>query len=393
MKVLIVHNEYGAYSGEEAAVDALRSVLTERGHEAFLYTRGSREIESMRLGKTRAFLCGIYNPVSRRAMRGAIAEHRPDVIHIHNLFPFISPSILPECRKAGVPVVMTVHNYRLICPSGLHLRNGEACTECRGGREYRCVFRNCESDFFKSLGYALRGLAARLLGLYRRNVSVYVALTNFQKDRLTREGYPSDRIMVIPNIHRPAGEGAQEMEQGPGMCVGYVGRVSREKGVHVLLKAAGALPDIPFMVAGRRGRMPELVRSAPANVEFLGHLDRDALRAFYRKIRILAAPSICWEAFPLSLPEAMHQGVPVVCSRIGGLPEIVSDGRTGLLFEPGDSDELARKIDFLWGRPDLCKKMGAAGREKALREYAPQAYYEKLKSVYKVAMERPIWIK
>jgi glycosyltransferase involved in cell wall biosynthesis len=119
-------------------------------------------------------------------------------------------------------------------------------------------------------------------------------------------------------------------------------------------------------------------------------LGQEELRAFYRKVRILAAPSICWEAFPLALPEAMHYGVPVVCSRIGGLPEIVTDGETGLLCEPGDSASLARKIDFLWRRPDLCDEMGKTGREKTLKEYGPEAYYEKLALVYNAALERPI---
>jgi glycosyltransferase involved in cell wall biosynthesis len=279
---------------------------------------------------------------------------------------------------------MTVHNYRLVCPNGLHMVNGEVCEKCSGGREYWCILRNCTGSLPKSLGYALRNYVARKLRLFLDNVTVFIALTEFMRGRLAAAGLPADRIVVIPNM---ASNTAAGLDGRPGEHVGYVGRVSPEKDIPTLLGAARMCPEIPFKAAGSYERMPHLVAEAPRNFQFLGHLDAGRLRQFYAGCRMLVLSSKCFEAFPTVLPEAMSHGKPVVCSRIGGLPEIVDDGVTGLLFDPGNAGELAEKVRYLWGRPELCRKLGEAGREKALREYSPQTHYERLVRAYQKAIE------
>ena len=161
MNIVSVHNAYAKFSGEEAVVQNIRRLLEENGHKVFPFMRSSAEIPRMWLGNERAFFSGIYSWSSKNALRRCLEEFKPDIVHVQNVFPLISPSVLGECRRFGVPVVMTTHNFRLICPNGLFMTDGEVCEKCSGGREYWCVLRNCQRNLFKSFGYALRNYVSR----------------------------------------------------------------------------------------------------------------------------------------------------------------------------------------------------------------------------------------
>lgn len=387
LHILLVHNEYGKLSGEEMIVRSLRDLLVERGHRVTPHFRSSAEFTGRPVGVAKAFFSGVYNPFSHRAIRSLLREHRADLAHIHNLFPLISPSILSACRREGVPVVMTVHNYRLTCPSGLHLRNGQVCEKCLGGREYHCVLNRCEGSMLKSAGYALRSAVARRLRLFHDNVTMYAALTEFQRQRLVDAGFPARRIAVIPNMVGESVAQAAESPDALGEFIGFAGRVSPEKGLPTLLAAAAAMPDVPFRIAGSYERMPHLVAQAPANVQFLGHVTGGQLADFYRLCRIVVLTSTCFEGFPTVLPEAMLHAKPVVCSRIGGLPDIVDEGATGLLFQPGNHTDLTDKLRRLWSDPALCRTLGAGGRAKAASQYSRSRYYERLMEVYRRALQ------
>lgn len=384
MRICLIHNEYGKLSGEEIVVNRTIELLRENGHDVTYFQRSSAEIPEMQLGMARAFFSAIHSPSSKRAVRRLLGKKRPDIVHIHNLFPLISPSILPECKRAGVPVVMTAHNYRLVCPNGLHMVRGQVCEKCCGGHEYWCVLQNCEGSLFKSIGYAFRNWFARKKRFFLDNVTMYATLTQFQRQRLTAEGFPADRITVIPNM---AGTKDKEQDARHGNHVGFIGRVSPEKGIQTLMDAAIKCTDISFKVAGSYKRMPHILSKATSNFDFVGHLLQEKLNEFYKSIRMVVLPATCFEGFPIVFAEAMLYGKPVICSRIGGLPEIVEDGKTGLLFEPGNAEDLASKIRYLWDRPDLCHKMGQEGRKKALREYSPEKYYERLMDIYRKAIE------
>jgi glycosyltransferase involved in cell wall biosynthesis len=386
MNILLVHNAYAEFSGEEAVVESQVRLLEKNGHHVIRYERNSAEIATMHLGRLQAFFSGIYSFSSRNQMRKLLADHNPDIVHIHNLFPLISPSVLPECKKTGIPVVMTVHNYRLACPNGLFLPKGRmnVCERCCGGSEYWCVLRNCEQNHVKSFGYALRSYVARRRRLFLDNVTMYACLSEFQKNKLINEGISAARLAVVPNMVERSDA---QPYRATGEYVGYVGRVSPEKGIHVLVKAAAQLPDVQFKAAGAYKTMQALVKDSPTNISFVGHLDKDHLSAFYWNCRFFVFPSICYEAFGLSQVEAALRGKPVISSRIGGIPEIVDDGETGLLFEPGNPKELAEKIKYLWSNPTLCQEMGENARQKAIRAYSPNQYYEKLVDVYENAKQ------
>ena len=284
----------------------------------------------------------------------------------------------------GLPVVMTVHNYRLICPNGLFMTNGQICEKCSGGQEWWCIFRNCESNLLKSLGYALRNYVARKRRAFLDNVTLYLCLTEFQRQRLIREGFPADRTHVIPNMVDPT---EIKPSTALGEYVGYVGRISAEKDIPTLIKAARGCEDIMFKAAGSYESMRDMVEQSPKNFSFCGHLEKEQLSRLYANSRIVVLCSVCYEGFPATLVEAMSSAKPVVCSRIGGLPEIVDDGVTGMLFEPGNARDLAEKILYLWHRPDLCREMGRAARQKVLQEYSPEKYYDRLMALHKKAIE------
>ena len=386
MRVLIVHNNYGGFSGEEAVVEGQAMLLRAHGHEVAFFRRRSAAIGDTFLGRTGAFFSGVYSFSSKGAMRRVLASCKPDVVHVHNVFPLISPSVLGVCRATGVPIVMTVHNYRLVCPNGLHMPKGrnQICERCCGGREYWCAIRNCEDNRFKSIGYALRNYVARRWGFFRNNVTLFSCLTRFQRNRLIAEGYLEETLRVLPNMVLT--DPGETVVPKIGCYAGFAGRMSPEKGVDLLLACAGRLPDIPFHLAGGGGPVSHPALRGASNISFLGVLDRNAMSGFYNNSRFLLLCSTWYEGFPMAIIEAMFHAKPIIAPRIGGIPEIVDDGITGLLFEPGSTEALTEKVRYLWCRPELCQRMGQAGREKALREYSPQEHYKRLMVIYREAM-------
>ena len=357
-------------------------VLREHQHDVLTYFPSSAQIRTC-VDKLRAFFTGIYSRTSRSQLRKTFINGRPDIVHIQNLFPLISPSILPEACAKDLPVVMRCANYRLICPNGLLLSDGELCERCLGGREWHCIFHNCESTLPKSIGYAIRSYVARRFRLFLDNVALYICQTDFQRSKLASGGVPLRRLEVVPNMASPIPEHAHT----GGQFIAYVGRMSPEKGIPTFVEAARSISRISFRAAGSLARMEHLVQLAPSNLTFTGYLARMGLDSFYNECCILVCPSVCYEGFPSVIIDAMVRGKPVICSRIGGLPEIVDHGVTGLLFEPGNAEDLVDKIRYLWERPNLCRQMGMAGREKALREYSPEKYYDRLMAVYARAIK------
>jgi len=390
MQIVLTHNAYGKFSGEEAAVENLKDLLKSRRQQVCTFERSSEEIDDMPGGKLRAFLGGIYNPFSRKQFVRFLKAHKPDLVHIHNLYPLISPSILPECKRQSVPVVMTVHNFRLICPNGLFFTRGRLCHRCVGGREYHCILNNCENSVFKSTGYALRTFVARMFRLYKKNVDYYICISSFQKRVLVREGFPSDRIRVIPNpISITDADQSRALNESPSVDCGYVayaGRIESGKGIFTLLEAASALPDVSFKIAGDCTNAGAILQKSPENVEFVGFLKGEALSRFYRNCSMFVFPTCFYEGFPTVLVEAMQHKKAIVCSNIGGLPDIVETGRNGLLFETGNGEDLADKIQMLRDDPALRDQLGQGGFDKVHNAYHPDTIYRQLMEVYQAVV-------
>lgn len=381
MRVVNVHNRHAGPGGMEVLFEAITRLLRSRGDEVIVVEKDNKDIHGM-AGKLAAFGSMIYSPSAKRAMRALLREHRPDVVHVHNLYPQLSPSILDACREEDVPVVMSVQDYKLTCPTAQHLRNGAVCEKCIGGHEQWCAIHNCRGSRAMSVAYAIRNAATRVSRKIHDGVDAYLCCSNFVADQITKGGYPIDRIHTLYNF---ADLPDAPPRKGPGEYVSYVGRISPEKGLDVLI-AAARIAGVPVKIAGDPSPMPELQQNLPPNVEFVGALKRDQIPSFLSNARMLVVPSIWYEAFGIVCAEAMAYRLPVVASETGGLPEVVSHGVTGLCVPPKDPARLADAILNLWNDPSRAAAMGEAGREKALREYTPEVYYRGLTAAYRSVM-------
>lgn len=369
MKILIVHNSYGRYSGEEAVVDKTAALFRELGHDVCFYRRTTEGVRGTIAGNLSGFINGIYSPSGVKEMRETLQREQPDLVNIHNLYPFISPAALFECRKAGIPVYMTVHNYRLICPTGLFMRNGQPCELClERGNEWSCIYHNCEHSITKSLGYAIRNTAARWSDSYKKCVNRFVCITDFQRQKLTEAGYNTERISVIPNsIDAPA-----SYTPNDGSYIAYLGRLSYEKGYDLLLEVARRHPEIPFRMAGaiRENVHDEI----PDNVEHVGYVTGQALQDFIQKCRFIVMPSRCYEGFPMAILEGAQYGKPTIGPRHGGFTEIIGEGNAaiGRLFRPGDISDLEKNVIELWTNIDECRQLGQNAFGKLNQQYSTE---------------------
>lgn len=372
MKILLLHNNYGKYSGEEAVVDKMAAMLREHGHEVCFYRLTSEGSRESMAGKIKGFLCGLYSPQGVKGVREALRREKPDVVNVHNLYPFISPTALFECKKAGVPVVMTVHNFRLICPTGLFMREGKPCEIClQKGNEWNCIRYNCEQSRVKSLGYALRNAVARWTGAYRKCVDMFACITDFQRRKLIEAGFERDKIKVIPNCI----DVLASFQEVKGEYVAYIGRLSYEKGYDLLLEVARRNPSIAFRFAGaKRGQGEEEV---PANVRFEGYLSKEKLEDFIRKSQFTVMPSRCYEGFPMAILESACYGKPTIAPNHGGFTEIIGEGdeAIGRLFRPGDVDDLERQIVAWWNAPQEIVELGQKAFEKLKNVYSAEVVY------------------
>ena len=384
MTILQLHNATVTRGGGEVLFEQLTRLLRTRGIETHTIVKYNEPLTRSIIAKSRAFATGIYSPLAAREVKRAICEFSPDLLHVHGLYPLLSPSVLRAGAHCGVPVVLHCHSWHLVCPTGVRSSHGRYCDSCAGGREYFCALNNCRSNIIESIGYSIRSALVRKLQLVHRNVTRIIACASFAKQCYVEAGFDASRIDVLPNmVAVPQFPG----DAAAGRTVLYVGRISHEKGIATLIGAASRRPDILFQTAGSGPLLEEYVGAAPHNVVFLGHVQHDRLAALYRSAAITVVPSDCGENGPLVVLEAMSHGVPVIASRVPGPTEIVDDGVTGLLFSPGDVHDLTTKILLLWNNPDLRQQMGQAGRRKVVCEYSEDVYFFKLMKIYNLAMQ------
>lgn len=379
MKILIVHNNYGKYSGEEAVVDKMAAMLRGHGHTVAFYRLSSEGNRDSLAGKIKGFFCGIYSPAGVKGMRNALLREKPDIVNVHNLYPFISPAALFECKKLNIPVVMTVHNFRLICPTGLFMRNGLPCETClQEGNEWSCIRYNCEKSLLKSVGYTLRNAYARETGAYKKNVDAFACITDFQKTKLLEAGFDADKMAVIPNcIDCP-----DSFVQTDGEYVAYVGRLSYEKGYDLLMEVARRHPEIKFKFAGAV-RNDDRIKLSD-NIELVGYLQKNALNDFINNSRFVVMPSRCYEGFPMSILEAASFGKPTIGPDHGGFTEIIGneDDAIGKLFTPNNVDDLEKTIVELWNNKSEIVELGEKAFRKLKNEYSAEVIYKKWENLF-----------
>lgn len=378
-RILVVHNAYQHRGGEDSVVEAEIALLRSRGHEVETYFRSNDDVGGMSsLALARHTL---WSPRTPLDLSELIRRFQPDVIHVHNTFPLISPSLYWAAENAGVPVVQTLHNFRLMCLNALFLREGKVCEDCMGNLPWRGVARACYRGSHAASA-ALAGMLVlhRGLGTYRHKVVRYIALNEFCRGKFIEGGLSAERVVVKPNFVDFA---ATLPEPRTGLL--FVGRLSVEKGVATLADAMRLSPDARLRVAGDG---PEAgLLDGVAGVTKLGSLPGEAVRQEMSRAAALVVPSIWYENFPRTIVESFACGLPVIASRIGALADIVRDGETGLLFEPGNPCDLADKMAWALTHPEQMATMGRNAREQYEAEFSAEVNYRRLMEIYQEAID------
>ena len=378
MRVLHANNAHRGLGGVGRAVASTLEILRAGGIEAELFERDSRDIPAHFAGKAAAFFSGLYAARAVRAFRARLRALRPDVVHVHELYPLISPWILPQCAAEGIPVVMGAYDYRLSCPIATHHVRGAECHRCLGGREHWCVIRNCRASLPESLAYALRNASAGRFGLFERHVARFLPVSEHLGGFLARQlGIDRSRISVVPPPIRVPATPVEDPSQGA--YVAYAGRFAAEKGIGILVEACRRA-GLPMRLAGDAASHPAV--RAGDDAAFVEARTREELARFYRGARVVAMPSTWSETFGMVAAEAMSHGIPVVVSRIGALPETVAEGVTGLAAVPGDVDDLARQLRRVWDDAALARRLGREGRRRVEAHFSERSHLDRLARVY-----------
>ena len=389
MKIIVVHNFYQQPGGEDVVVAAETSLLEKNGHTVNRYLRSNDEVAAM-TGAKRVLLVKdmIHSARSKLDLARLLRDTKPDVVHVHNTFMRISPSIFEACRDAAVPTVHTLHNYRLLCPGWSLSRDGAICEECLDHGLSRSVLHGCyRNSRLMTAAVALMLQAHRLSGTWDKTVDSYVALTNFARDKFIQGGLPAATIHVKPNfLDFDPGE-----RSSSGRYILYVGRLSEEKGVELLLEAwEKALVTKDLMIVGDGPLRSQLEARACSknlrNVTFAGWQNRTAVFDALRNAAALVLPSLCYEGFPMTIVESFACGTPVICSNFGGMAEIVESGRTGLHFRPADSNDLADKLNWACGHQHELAEIGHAARREFEQHYTAETNYKLLLQIYEKAI-------
>jgi glycosyltransferase involved in cell wall biosynthesis len=388
MRILLLHNRYRQRGGEDVCVDAHQRLLESNGHEVRLVEASNEQISGS-VAVMKAAIGWVYSYKWEAVVAREIASFRPQVAHVHNVFPLLSPSVIYACSAAGVPVVQTLHNYRLLCPVGTLFRSGRVCEDCVKtvfpwpGVAHRCYHKS-------ALGTAVVGaglVAHRLLGTYTRRVDYFVALTEFAREKFISANLPQEKLKVIPNwLASDPGQG-----DGSGCYFLFVGRLTAEKGVTTLLDAWRKVKPRAVLKVVGTGPLEGAVAAAVegvASVEHLGYQTHNESLRLIQKATALIVPSQWYEGLPMTIVEAYAAGTPVIASQLGSLTELVADERTGWLFQPGDSDALARKIEWAIANPQILPSMRLAARAEYEGKYTAEHCYRQLIELYTCAIGR-----
>ena len=388
LKVLQVHNRYKLSGGEDVAVKAEAYLLKNNDNKADLFLVNNESINGAKAKIITAINVGYSRKYSKKLSR-KIEDFRPDILHVHNFFALITPSVYDAAKNLGVPVIQTLHNYRIVCPGALLMRKGSVCEDCLTASAYKSVIYKCfRNSRVGSLAVANMVQIHRKRNTWGKKVDCYIALTEFSKQKFVQAGIPLERIQVKPNfIHPDPGVGDTN-----GHYALFAGRISREKGILTLLQAWKKIKNLPLKILGDGPLLDEVCKNGAykkyTNIEFLGQQDRNIVFRFIKKAKFVVFPSEWYETFGLICTEAFACGKPVIVSRLGSMPEIVEDGVTGLHFEPGDSDDLVDKIQWLIDHPKECWRMGKNARNEFCTKYTAQKNYRMLMNVYEKVLSK-----
>lgn len=390
MRIIAIHNRYRMRGGEDESSDAEITLLAKRGHEVLGLIEDNASFgrwECLRVGCE-----SIWNHRAYRKVRQLVADFRPDLLKIHNFFPLHSPSTVYAASALDVPVVMTLHNFRLICPNAGFFRKGEVCEDCLGKFvPWAALAHACyRGSHCASAAVVVMNMLHQAVGTWKSRVSRYIAPSEFARRKFEQAGFPQEKLVVKPNF----------LLNDPGVGLGeggfalFAGRLTAEKGLQLLLEAWRILGGrLPLRIAGGGPMLGEAQRVAESlpNVEILGQQPYQKVLQLMGEARVVIVPSIWYETFGRVVIEAFAKGTPVIASDCGALPELVNHERTGLLFRPGDASDLASKVEWFLSHPRQAEQMRREARAEFLAKYTAERNYQALMEIYQgVIAGRPV---
>ncbi len=396
MKILLVHDYYAssAPSGENAAFQAERDLLSAAGFDVAEFTCRNDGIAARGwMGCLAAAASAVWNPFALARLKRLARRMQPDIIHVHNTFPLLSPAVLYAADRRRTAVVVTLHNHRLFCPAGVPMRAAKPCSTCI---ERSTVLPAIAAGCYRNSSAATLPIAAsvalhRALATWARKVDAFIALTERQRELMIRGGLPGERVFVKPNFAPPALPRIPWEERQAKVVA--VGRLSPEKGFTVAVKAWRCLgpsaPELEIVGDGpERSVLAALAHAdgIAARVRFRGGLPHAEAEHCVSRAKLAIVPSVCYEAFPLVIPEFYCHAVPVVASRAGSLAELVAHDDTGLLFEPGDARGLARAVAALWADQPRLRRLGENARARYEAAFSPETNVRTLVEIYRRAV-------
>lgn len=386
MRVLVIHNFYQHAGGEDAVFESEAELLRHYGHETFCLTESNEQV--LAHGRLRAGIGAVWSQASWARVKQALAESKAELTHFHNFFMRISPSAYYACRERRVPVVQTLHNYRLMCPGANFYRDGRVCTDCLERGSFVPAIRHAcyRQSRLQTATVAAMVAVHRVWNTWNDKIDLFIALSEFSRSQFIAGGLPPDKIFVKSNFVHPD-PGARETA---GNYALFLGRLSGEKGLTTLLHAWHALRRVPLKIVGD-GELSGWIANYVAandlqNIELTGRLSRAQAVQLLKGARCLIVPSTCYENFPMAVAEAYACGVPVIASRHGALAEIVDDGRTGLHFTAGEAADLAATVERAWTQPRRLAAMGKEARREFENKYTAGHNHRKLMTAYEMAI-------
>jgi glycosyltransferase involved in cell wall biosynthesis len=396
MKIAVVHNRYrsAAPSGENRVVDQEGEALEAHGHEVIRFGRDSDEIEGWSRARKAALPARvIWNTQAHRDLRAMLADRRPDVVHVHNTFPLLSSSVLYACRDLRVPVVATIHNYKLACASGDFFRDGAVCHDCARGLPVKAAVRGCYRGSRAATAPVVIAASVHRPA-WKSLVSAYVFISAAQRDLLAGLGLAQDRVFVRHNLI--PGRGAPDVPHEP--VVVYAGRLDEAKGLRLLMAGwdsylgAAADPALRLVIAGSGPLEREVAgwASSRPSVELVGQVDKDRCFDLMARARAVLLPSAWEETFGLVVVEAMALGVPPVATAHGSFVELITNGVDGALFPPGDPAAMGRAIADVADQAERYATYGKQARQTYEQRFDPEHSLQQLLDIYRYATENPI---
>lgn len=387
MRILIVHNFYQEKGGEDVVFAEETQMLQENGHDVFHFTAHNDELKHQSMAKIAVNM--LWSQSAKQAIVAKIAEVKPDIVHFHNTFMSISPSAYYACQEANIPVVQTLHNYRMVCPKATLFRDGTICTKCVSSLLYTPAIQHAcyRESRSQTMGVVVMLNLHTALKTWDKQVDKYICLSEHSKQIFIQGGFPAYKLSVKGNFLQ-YDPGYSDIDENYFV---FLGRLVPEKGVRVLLEAWKQLPNIPLKILGDGKLLTEarafIDDNHISNIELLGHIKREDALEIVKKSSAQIVPSQWHEPFGLVAIEAFACGKPVIASNVGALSDIVEDMQTGLLFSATNPTFLAEKVQWLWQRPEERKAMSAKARQTYEAKYTSSVNYQQLVAIYEEILE------